>query len=792
MSQMRIGGLASGMDIDSIVEKLMQAERAPLDKLEQQKQTYEWTRDKYREVNTKLQTFDTYIADNLILKNFNTKTVTSSNSALVTAIASGNASGTLSIEGVTQLATAARGIGEKIQATGNTKLSALFAGEEVPSEIKLRSIDKNGSLSNYVTISINKNMTIDELISKINTSGAGVSAIFEDGRLSITANNTGKVANGESAIQADDKGNDLFAKLGLNQLVTKEGQNAIFQVNGIVTERTSNTFSLNGYVVTLHSTFNSENVNAEKYNVALKEYKTTHSDLYNNKMNNLSNEILEAETNYQTSLNNYNNLFTTLFGAVSSEEINVYNKANNHLSFPEDLTTIKTLVVDDFNSQEDFNDWLSSIDETQYPDLRQKLEDSNITYEEFNTLKNLEQDKIDTIKQKNAYDTLGVAFLGNFKGDSSLLTDVDSVDALNEKINDWLDESNSDQEKRDLAEKLKNLNDNQKEALVELNLSGNELSDFASLASEYLDYQAHLATKNLKQAEWNALNNRQIKAEQEFEDAYKMQYGVELSEDPNNLSEVTLPTSTPVTLSATTNVDEIVGKIKDFVNKYNELVKELNSLVKEQKYRDYLPLTKAQREEMEEKEIELWEEKAKSGLLRGDSIIQNGLSQMRALIYQSHPAVSDPTYNTLYNIGITTSRSYNEGGTLEIDEDKLRKALEENPDAVAALFTNPKGKKDDKIVQDGEVKTIDSRGFLQRLRDEMTSIKEKIERKAGRASMTDTQYTLGKTLRDIENRMKTWETKLVNIEERYWKQFTAMEQAINKANMQASLFMPQY
>ena len=65
---MRIGGLASGMDIDALVEKLMNAERAPLNKLTQKKTTYEWQRDAYRDVNTKLKTFDTYIADNLVLK----------------------------------------------------------------------------------------------------------------------------------------------------------------------------------------------------------------------------------------------------------------------------------------------------------------------------------------------------------------------------------------------------------------------------------------------------------------------------------------------------------------------------------------------------------------------------------------------------------------------------------------------------------------------------------------------------------------------------------------------------
>lgn len=57
---MRIGGLASGMDIDSMVEKLMQAEKAPLNKLFQQKQKYEWQRDAYRDVNKKLKAFDDF------------------------------------------------------------------------------------------------------------------------------------------------------------------------------------------------------------------------------------------------------------------------------------------------------------------------------------------------------------------------------------------------------------------------------------------------------------------------------------------------------------------------------------------------------------------------------------------------------------------------------------------------------------------------------------------------------------------------------------------------------------
>ena len=49
---MRISGLASGMDIDQMVKDLMTAERVPLDKLAQKKQTIEWQKDSYRELNT--------------------------------------------------------------------------------------------------------------------------------------------------------------------------------------------------------------------------------------------------------------------------------------------------------------------------------------------------------------------------------------------------------------------------------------------------------------------------------------------------------------------------------------------------------------------------------------------------------------------------------------------------------------------------------------------------------------------------------------------------------------------
>lgn len=131
---MRIGGLASCMDIDSLVEKLMQAEKAPLNKLEQKKQTYEWQRDAYRGINTKLKTFDTYIADNLVLKTLNSKTASSSNESLVKATATGQATGTLTIDGISQLATSATAVSTQKPINNSMKLNEVLNGP-VPQQL---------------------------------------------------------------------------------------------------------------------------------------------------------------------------------------------------------------------------------------------------------------------------------------------------------------------------------------------------------------------------------------------------------------------------------------------------------------------------------------------------------------------------------------------------------------------------------------------------------------------------------------------------------------------------------
>ncbi|WP_042471140.1 flagellar filament capping protein FliD [Bacillus ndiopicus] len=781
---MRIGGLASGMDIDELVKKLMTAERAPLNKLLQSKQRYEWQRDAYRDVNKKLKTFDTYIADNLVLKSLNTKTASSSNSSLVSASATSKATGTLSIEGVSQLAQAARITGSQVSANGSTKMNELGA----TGTIELKAIQSDGTMAKEATkIEITSDMTVDAFVKKVNESGAGVSAVFENGRFSFTAKNTGDNKSGDEI--EITSGQAIFDQLGfsVNDTIDKvEGKNAVFQINGIATERSTNTFSINGYSITLKSTFNGAQATAIRYNAAHEEWKNTTTAEYNQMIADKLAAKNAAGDAYTTAKNSYDDAKNALFGTVELTNANkvAFDKISNP-QFARNLSEaeVQTISGKTFADKTEYEAWLN--DNSTDADLKAKLKGANINFDQFKAIGSLDYEKIQSLSAQSVYNTLGRSFLNGLTDEEKGLVKAlpSTKEDFDNQINAW--KENGTVEEKALAEKLSKLSEKQKETLRQT--SDSDFDKLTALATAQTDHDAKLKEKTAAENAYQALVDRQAKAEVDFKDAYKNQFGTDYTTgDPGKVSNVPGATESPVTLTSTTNVDEMMNKIKDFVNTYNGLIKELKDQTTEAKYRDYTPLSPDQKEEMKESEIKLWEEKAKSGLLRNDELINNGLSKMRALIYESNPGLEDSKFKTLFSIGITTSKNYNEGGTLEIDEAKLRKALEEDSDAVERLFNNSDGKKD--AVIDG--KTVDTRGYLDKLRDSMKSFEISIEKKAGRATMTDNQYLIGKSLQDTEKRISTWQDKLKMIEARYWKQFGAMEAAINKANQQSAMLFP--
>lgn len=240
-------------------------------------------------------------------------------------------------------------------------------------------------------------------------------------------------------------------------------------------------------------------------------------------------------------------------------------------------------------------------------------------------------------------------------------------------------------------------------------------------------------------------------------------------------------TSTDVTITTATDTDTIYDSIQSFVDKYNETIEKINDKLSEELHRDYPPLTDKQRDGLSEHEIKLWEEKAQSGMLRSDSFLSGGLGAMRLDLYSEIKGANvDQALNQLSEIGIVTSSNYREHGKLVIqDPSKLRQAIDADPEKVAQLFN-----------KDGN--SFETKGIAQRVRDTIAGTMEKIEHKAGNTFDTEENYSIGKKLKSNENQIDDFKRRLEQIESRYYRQFTAMEQAIQRANQQSTFLTNQF
>lgn len=224
-----------------------------------------------------------------------------------------------------------------------------------------------------------------------------------------------------------------------------------------------------------------------------------------------------------------------------------------------------------------------------------------------------------------------------------------------------------------------------------------------------------------------------------------------------------------VKIDVTQDTDSIFNNIKSMVDQYNGLIEEINGKLVEPKFRDFPPLTESQKNEMSEREIELWEEKARSGLLRSDRQLSNLVMNMRRAL--TSPVAGLDGFNSLHDIGISTGAWY-ENGKLHINESKLRSAIEENPDQVRNLFTH---KSDDQ----------ESVGIVGRLESVLDSGMDQLSRTAGKSTNLYDRSTLSEKIRRYDDQISAMEDRLIRIENRYWAQFTAMERAMSQMNAQA-------
>lgn len=239
--------------------------------------------------------------------------------------------------------------------------------------------------------------------------------------------------------------------------------------------------------------------------------------------------------------------------------------------------------------------------------------------------------------------------------------------------------------------------------------------------------------------------------------------------------------SEPVTFDAKVDEDKIVEAVKKMVEEYNEIIELVNKETTTKPDRDYEPLTSAQKKEMSESEIESWEEKAKEGLLFNDNDLKGLSNSLRFVISTSDQAA-------MKKLGLTTSSTASDNGKLSFDESAFRSALKTDPEGVKEMFTKEK-------TVDENGNTTGANGFAVNMKQAFDKYAKTLGEPKGilieragstKAPASITQNEIYKQIEDIDDRIERLQDTLKMEQDRYIKQFTSLETVISQMNSQSS------
>lgn len=235
-----------------------------------------------------------------------------------------------------------------------------------------------------------------------------------------------------------------------------------------------------------------------------------------------------------------------------------------------------------------------------------------------------------------------------------------------------------------------------------------------------------------------------------------------------------------VTFTAKPDTDKIVETVTGMVEEYNAILELINSQVSTKPDRDYAPLTSSQKAEMSENEIELWEEKAKEGLLFMDTDLRGMADALRFVIPSN-------LRSQLEAIGITTSTDYSENGKLVVDESELRAAIESNPESVRNLFMASAGVDENGDKTQGGLMT-NMKSILDRYASMTGSTKGILVERAGseHALTSMLNNSIADQISEIDDRISSLTDQLKTEQDRYVSQFTQLELLISQMNSQSS------
>ena len=747
-SGIRASGMVSGLDTDSLVQAMVSTQVSKKEKLQKAQTKLQWKQDAFKSLNTKVYGLYSKVGNLRFSSAYNMKKTTVSDTTKAQVTASNTAVNGIQTLQIKQLATSGYLTGGELKkgTTGKTTLKELgYDGADTSISVTIGSSKKD--------IDVSGSTTVDDLVSKLKDAGLNASFDDKNGRIFVSAKETGK-ENDFSLTGADMTGLKALNAAGLSVMSKSDIENYNKMASYAKNDDTGSYSESKTSEAILQTLKNLQNAYEGNTKLALEEKdlnaKIAYSDAKDavNKYldgddtntdkkaerEQLANLLKQSSSKY-TYVNDQTGEVKEIYEAKDRVGWTAYDTKVNELAKSTGLITETT--GDDGETKEDST----------------KLEalSNNIK-----TVVAVDDNAIYTDDDKKAYylseDERAAA--------KTRLEEIPKEKEANDAV--IADEDNSYWDIKDYTGKTED--------------------DLAAIADKY----AKQVTNARDMVEKLAKGSKDIPisagaSRVDAQDAKITLNNADFTSSSNvfNINGLTIKamakTADGETLSINTDTDTqgIYDKIKDFLTDYNSIINELTSLYNADSAKGYEPLTDDEKESMSDKEVEKWETKIKDSILRNDSTVGGVMNAMTTAMMKSY-TINGKSYS-LSSFGIHTqgylNAAKNEQYAYHIDGDEDDTITSGNTDKLMDMINNNPEDLEEfmKQLTSGLYSALDSKMKSTTLSSAYTIYNDK-------------QMT--KEYNNYTTEIKEWETKISDLEDRYYKQFSNMETQL--AKMQSS------
>lgn len=261
---LRVTGLASGLDTESIISELVSVNSYKVASLQKDQTKLSWKTDAWKSMNSKVYGFYTStLSDLRFSSSYSTRKTTVSNANVATVKTSGKASNTTQTMRVEKMAKAGYLTGGELDGSvkADTKLSEIdpsLAGANGKIGLKIGD-------GETIELEITEETTVQNIVDQLKEHGLNANFDEKNQRMFISAEDTGEQYDFELEGLDEAGAKALKAlKINMNDAGTEAkkitGQNAVIYLNEARFENDTNTFDINGLSISVMQETGNEEV----------------------------------------------------------------------------------------------------------------------------------------------------------------------------------------------------------------------------------------------------------------------------------------------------------------------------------------------------------------------------------------------------------------------------------------------------------------------------------------------------------------------------------------------------